>query len=1170
MTKRIVLLTCFAVILSVFLVFAPTAGAGLNTGTGLWEWVSPGVQGNALNGMKMLNANTGWAVGMNGLVLKTNNGGDSWTVQNPGIPFDANNNFNYYGVDFVDASNGWVVGNLGLFGSTVVRTTNGGASWVAQSLPAGSTTAILTDVDFVNASWGVAVGSGKAYYTTNGGASWVAATGITPSHNLERVQMLDATTGYTVGSTGSIYKTINGGVTWQAQTSGVTHGLNGLYFTDASNGIVVGAEGGPAANGRVLVTNNGGANWSADTLGTMGTPLKDVAVNGSTILAAGYDGNVFGYVGSLSSPPDTISAGLNSSARFSGSSSLLYDIEFATASTVYVTGDAGVFSKSTNTGGTWQLKAGGEPRNLNTSDFLNADTGWVGGDDGTVMKTADGGTNWSDASGTLPATFHVYDIDFLSNDEGVAVGCEGASCPNSGTGRAYRYFSGSWSAMTVPGGVTALRSVRMTSPANGWAVGDDGKMLRTTDGTNWIEAGSPLVDPKYDFYGVDSTNAAANGWAVGWNSATFKAVEARWNGTQWVVSTDYPNGFFLDIDMVNASTGYLSGSSGTLYKTTNGGVNWNLQTTGTSKVLAGVSFMNSNVGMAAGEDGRIISTANGGAAWTIEDSGTTVSLYSASVLASGSNYRTFVTGGNSAVLRNQDTTPPAVTDVQPSGSINTTSTTLSASYSDDLSGIDTASVAVTLDGNPVSGCTVSASSVSCPVSGLALGPHSFNVSVSDLSGKPGSAPGSFSVMTTRSYYFTWYDNVGGSNWVLMANPNSASGNLSFDLSIGGVQRSLAAFNNGNVAPGSSITPAYEGVVGGPVKVNSQTGGKAIVSQRILWPKGGNSIEEVLGIDAARLSSHFYWTWYDGTGGFKNWVLVANPNTHGVFYRIKLGGNPISSGTIGPGQSVQPMFPGTIGGPVEVEAWTSAAMTTPANVFASQRVLSNGDTAFNEQVGIPVEELSSSYLWTWYDNTSPGARNWVLVANPPGSSPIYYEIWIAGEFVCSDQNCLGNGGGGANWAPGAIPGGSKVTPLFPRQNGPVEVKTFSNAAHTVPANSIASQRILWGPSFGETPGYPESALSSSYHWTWYDETSPSVSNWVLIANPSTTQAVNYVVKVGGVTRASGSLAPGARVTPDFRGLVGGPVEVTSTGGPVMASQRVLWNGYFNEVLGTVLN
>ncbi|MHB8143335.1 MAG: hypothetical protein ACYDGX_06705 [Thermoleophilia bacterium] len=67
----------------------------------------------------------------------------------------------------------------------------------------------------------------------------------------------------------------------------------------------------------------------------------------------------------------------------------------------------------------------------------------------------------------------------------------------------------------------------------------------------------------------------------------------------------------------------------------------------------------------------------------------------------------------------------------------------------------------------------------------------------------------------------------------------------------------------------------------------------------------------------------------------------------------------------------------------------------------------------------------------------------------------------------------------------------------------------------------------------------------------------------------------------VFRAPASLAHYGHVTPIFSGQVGGPVEVRTCSQPfspsgscpgatlqVMASQRVLWNGYFNEVLGTV--
>jgi len=94
-----------------------------------------------------------------------------------------------------------------------------------------------------------------------------------------------------------------------------------------------------------------------------------------------------------------------------------------------------------------------------------------------------------------------------------------------------------------------------------------------------------------------------------------------------------------------------------------------------------------------------------------------------------------------------DTTPPAITNLQPAGTINTAAATLSADYSDSGSGIDTGSVAVTLDGSPVSGCMVSATSVSCPVSGLADGSHAFTVSVSDNDANSALAGGSFTVDT---------------------------------------------------------------------------------------------------------------------------------------------------------------------------------------------------------------------------------------------------------------------------------------------------------------------------------------------------------------------------------------------------------------------------------------
>ncbi|MBE3066238.1 MAG: hypothetical protein IMZ73_02240, partial [Chloroflexi bacterium] len=124
------------------------------------------------------------------------------------------------------------------------------------------------------------------------------------------------------------------------------------------------------------------------------------------------------------------------------------------------------------------------------------------------------------------------------------------------------------------------------------------------------------------------------------------------------------------------------------------------------------------------------------------------------------------------------------------------------------------------------------------------------------------------------------------------------------------------------------------------------------------------------------------------------------------------------------------------------------------------------------------------------------------------------------------------------------------------------------------NVIASQRIIAGPSFEDVPGYPQTALTTDYHWTWYDMKSAGATNWILVANPTDTP-VTYQIKIAGSAMPIGPSNPGTilahdKVVPTFPGTMNGPVEVIATGGNVMVSQRVTWNGYFNEVLGTVLS
>ncbi len=429
---------------------------------------------------------------------------------------------------------------------------------------------------------------------------------------------------------------------------------------------------------------------------------------------------------------------------------------------------------------------------------------------------------------------------------------------------------------------------------------------------------------------------------------------------------------------------------------------------------------------------------------------------------------------------------------------------------------------------------------------------------------------------TRSF-FTWYDqqSPGMRDWLLAADPSYYGGEAHFWATLGNPPLAGAYLDSKH---GKSAFTTWQGKMGGPVTVNKLSALPAVISQRVLY---GNSLEETPAVDESRLSDQYYWTWYDeASPGFKNWVLIGNPSTTDAvtaqisFFDRVSQTRVTGTYNIAPGARVTPDFPGRMGGPVLVNAWKQGSPGAPENVIASQRVTTGNGAAFNEVGGIPAgqySELGNDYYWTWYDNQSGGAQNWVLVANP-GSATVYYQISIAGGCQNGDpRRCLS----------GPLAAGQEVTPTFPGiMGGPVEVQAWSDGVGGgQPANVIASQRSIWGPSFEEVPGFRSAALSSSYDWTWYDNLSLGSLNWILLANTEN-QYVTADVYIGGVYRGSYTLAPkgtpGSMAYPRYPGVMGGLVEVQahSPGGAtpqnILASQRVTWSGYFNEVQGTVLS
>ncbi|MHB8859763.1 MAG: hypothetical protein ACYC6Z_09850 [Thermoleophilia bacterium] len=238
----------------------------------------------------------------------------------------------------------------------------------------------------------------------------------------------------------------------------------------------------------------------------------------------------------------------------------------------------------------------------------------------------------------------------------------------------------------------------------------------------------------------------------------------------------------------------------------------------------------------------------------------------------------------------------------------------------------------------------------------------------------------------------------------------------------------------------------------------------------------------------------------------------------------------------------------------------ARMTAVAAVLAASLVMTlivcsaalavSSDANAPVASGAPTPGTPKTYYFTWYDSTPANgmAGDWIVIGNLEDTSASA-QVYFGNEAAPRESLTIASHDRAVVSWPNTI-------------GGPVRVVSPGGAT------LVVTQRVLYGNTFNEVAAIEAANLDSAYNFTWYDSRPENGmrGNWILVANAGTVSA-SVDVYAGGASMGSYTIAPGDKITPQYPNYMNGPVRVTSTNGqPLIVSQRVLWGGSFNEVMG----
>ena len=516
-------------------------------------------------------------------------------------------------IAFVDSLHGVLADNA----KTLLRTTNGGKTWIRSVLPifSFSTSIAYPQKDSVFVSGG----NGSIWRSIDGGISWSeqrAPTGIA----LHTIRFLDGRRGFAGGDGGILLGTTDAGDHWSSVDPAVGKGVQllSMDFLDQSVGAI-------GCDSCFSSTTNGGLTWTFHRLPWDYTnSLTTVKIVDSHTVAA-FSNSCVGYYSS-----DLGQSWVNSTPDTTHCAGQMY-VSLHIGTWVLVAGDDGTVFRSKDGGRHWTTVMQSPPETListevRTSTSLVASTGSP-----IVYSSHDAGVTWKPRmiffrDGSFAEAY--LGVHFSSPDSGIFLNQDGfwAAFQTTDGGQ-------TWDSLKLtPGSAQAashMEALSFSGPHVGYISGRT-SVSRTKDGGHtwtWQPIADTMPGP---YSGSKPTQFAALPINAADDSAAFLGQHLIDNqGHTWSVlfrTTDQgsvwsklPNlpmtPVIQGISFRNRNLGLLFCDSSTLYKTTNGGASWDKFVMPEVPYFYCGVWLNDSVAFAGGSSRSLFSTTNAGLTW---------------------------------------------------------------------------------------------------------------------------------------------------------------------------------------------------------------------------------------------------------------------------------------------------------------------------------------------------------------------------------------------------------------------------------------------------------------------------------------------------------------------------------------------------------------------------